>query len=344
MKGKLDGILLPWTQQEIICRDYMKVSKDDLLFDKFKREVKKKCMDLILSLPGITDIEMPRPSIIYDFFENDVFVIRHGRYDIPFKHKHTFYEIIYVYQGKANNITAGMDCLLEENELIIIPPNVEHSLFTTGVVINILVKKHFIKNIFLQFTPVLNTFSRFMFDSVYAKEQKNYIKINVSQDVKLLVLFYTLFEESLTQKNNISDMLMQCILFLLCRDFGEEAQTSEKSNVTNELIIDILHYIYDNCKDVTLQYIAQKFNYSVPYLSKIISDSVNQTFKEILYKTRIDKALQMLSSLDDPIEKVSEELGYKNTASFYRAFKKVIGMTPNKYRENCRNSNYLLKI
>lgn len=68
---------------------------------------------------------------------------------------------------------------------------------------------------------------------------------------------------------------------------------------------------------------------------------MNMTFKEIVYKTRIDKALNILSSTNDTVENISDRLGYGNTASFYRAFRNVIGMTPSEYRENCRKTQYI---
>lgn len=143
LKNDLDKILLPWTEQEHICKEYLERKNDP---DYMRTFDKKRCYDLLLSLPGITD-DMPRPTIIYDFFEDDIYINRHGRYDIPFKHRHTFYEMLFVYEGKALNTVAGKEHIIFENELMVVPPNVEHSLFTTGVVVNILAKTSYINKI-----------------------------------------------------------------------------------------------------------------------------------------------------------------------------------------------------
>lgn len=344
LKRKLDELLLLWTEHEYVCKEYIEASKDPVYFKEYiKAFDKSKCYELRLSLPYITD-DMPRPAIIHDFFDDDVFIVRHGRYDIPFRHRHTFFEVLFVYQGTAVNTIGGVDHVLHEKELMFIPPNVEHELFTTGVVVDILFKKSFISSNFFNFVPFYNSFSSFFFDSVYAKEQHKFLVIDISDNANVTSLIYNLIEEGLSKRekgNILMNSLVQSILFLLCRDQGQSAQLSEDMSTTNQLVVDIVHYISENYCNVTLEDVARKFNYSVPYLSKVISNTMNMTFKEIVYKTRIDKALNLLSSAYDSVESISEVLGYGNPASFYRAFKNVIGMTPNEYRENCRKTQYI---
>ncbi len=342
LKNDLDKILLPWTEQEHICKEYLERKNDP---DYMRTFDKKRCYDLLLSLPGITD-DMPRPTIIYDFFEDDIYINRHGRYDIPFKHRHTFYEMLFVYEGKAVNTVAGKEHIIFENELMVVPPNVEHSLFTTGVVVNIIVKKSYIKNNFFTLFSYDNAFTNFFFNSVFSKDQYEYLTIDISSNC-IRDLIYILISEGLNELNKnsaIKNSLLQTIFLMTGKEYGKNIELPDDLAPTNRLVVEIVHYISSNYVHVTLEEVASKFNYSVSYLSKIISSCMNMTFKEILYKIKIENALKLLSSTDESIEKISEKIGYINTASFYRAFKNTMGMTPGEYRENCKKTQYIFKV
>ena len=47
---------------------------------------------------------------------------------------------------------------------------------------------------------------------------------------------------------------------------------------------------------------------------------------------RIEEAKQMLETRDEPIEEVAAHVGYEDTASFRRLFRRLVGMTPGDYR------------
>ncbi len=313
LKNDLDKILLPWTEQEHICKEYLERKNDP---DYMRTFDKKRCYDLLLSLPGITN-DMPRPTIIYDFFEDDIYINRHGR-------------MLFVYEGKALNTVAGKEHIIFENELMVVPPNVEHSLFTTGVVVNILAKTSYIKNNFFTLFPYDNAFTNFFFNSVFSKDQYEYLTIDISSNC-IRDLIYILISEGLNElsKNStIKNSLLQTIFLMIGKEYGNNIELPDDLAPTH----------------VTLEEVASKFNYSVSYLSKIISSCMNMTFKEILYKIKIENALKLLSSTDESIEKISEKIGYINTSSFYRAFKNTMGMTPGEYRENCKKTQYIFKV
>jgi YesN/AraC family two-component response regulator len=48
---------------------------------------------------------------------------------------------------------------------------------------------------------------------------------------------------------------------------------------------------------------------------------------------KLDKAIELLVSSDLKINDISEVVGYENTTYFIRTFKKLYGISPNKYRE-----------
>ena len=57
------------------------------------------------------------------------------------------------------------------------------------------------------------------------------------------------------------------------------------------------------------------------------------TFSEYLNKVRIEQAKQRLKEKGQTVEKVSEEVGFKDPNYFIKAFKKSVGITPAKYKK-----------
>jgi len=86
--------------------------------------------------------------------------------------------------------------------------------------------------------------------------------------------------------------------------------------------------------DYSLQLIADHFGMSLSNFSYYFKKTMGQNFKEYIDRLRIQKSIQLLRSTDETLELISQQVGYSNTSSFIRAFKKIVGITPGQYRES----------
>jgi AraC-like DNA-binding protein len=122
------------------------------------------------------------------------------------------------------------------------------------------------------------------------------------------------------------------ILFELIRLIQEKRSSRSK----NEAFPKILDYIHDNYKraDLSLNLIAEKFDFSVSYLSRLFKEQMECNFLEYLIGIRIKAAQELLISTSLKINEIAEEVGYTNSYSFNRIFKKHTGMTPGEYKEH----------
>jgi AraC-like DNA-binding protein len=59
----------------------------------------------------------------------------------------------------------------------------------------------------------------------------------------------------------------------------------------------------------------------------------NLTYDQIVRNVRFDEAQQMLEETDRPIRDIANALGYNNATHFARAFRRMAGMSPRKYRK-----------
>lgn len=81
---------------------------------------------------------------------------------------------------------------------------------------------------------------------------------------------------------------------------------------------------------------AKELKTNTRYLSAVINSRFGMNLSELKNKYRITEALHLLTDKrykDMKIEEISEKVGFANRQSFYAAFYKNIGETPNSYRK-----------
>jgi YesN/AraC family two-component response regulator len=86
-------------------------------------------------------------------------------------------------------------------------------------------------------------------------------------------------------------------------------------------------------KKILLDDVAKFVFLSPKYLSRVFKDEMGIGFKEFVLNSKINEAKKVLSDTEKTINEISYGLGYKNTESFIKIFKKETGLTPTEYRE-----------
>lgn len=109
-----------------------------------------------------------------------------------------------------------------------------------------------------------------------------------------------------------------------------EACLEQKSNISLQL----KQMINENYMqpDFSLTQLADRFQISIAYVSYLINKETGQNFTDYVWELRLAKAKELLDSPDGSIDEISVAVGYLNTSSFRRKFKKATGITPSQYR------------
>ncbi|MCL9659529.1 response regulator [Paenibacillus hunanensis] len=93
-------------------------------------------------------------------------------------------------------------------------------------------------------------------------------------------------------------------------------------------------YIQEHYADpqLTLESLAEHLQVSPTYLSRTMKRELGQSFIHLLVHVRMQQAACLLADQDCTILEVAERVGYESQHYFSTAFKKAMGVAPNRYR------------
>lgn len=114
--------------------------------------------------------------------------------------------------------------------------------------------------------------------------------------------------------------------------------TNEQRNRLLEQIATIMDDVtVIACPDFNLSKLADMVGSNTKYVSWVINDAYNKSFKVLRNERRIHEACKRLSDREHygnmTIQAIYEELGFNSASSFIQAFKNVCGMTPSVYQK-----------
>lgn len=115
----------------------------------------------------------------------------------------------------------------------------------------------------------------------------------------------------------------------------EEAR--DRSTQKSQLFADgVRGYIDENYAryDLSLSALALHFGVTGSYLSTIFKKQMGTTFSAYLEQVRILHAERLLGERRLTIDEIAERVGYTNSDSFRRAYKRARGISPSQYKEN----------
>lgn len=329
---------------ELFYKEYNLSKKDPALHKKFIASLNLEYINKhYLIIPELKTIQnsiyIPEDAAFISLNKFNVRVLKQDRYTPLFKHKHSFFEMSYVYSGNCDENINGKKIHLNEGDICIIPPDVEHTLGVfddSTIIIKLLIRKSTFDNTFLEILSDENILSSFFSKILYTKNYNNYIIFKTNNDSSIRTFISHIIIEAKENKkygNKMIDHFLMILFGHLLRDERITVELPTELQKSGEHISQILIFIQNNFTTITLEQLSLKFNFSVAHLSRLIKLHTGHNFKEMIQRLKLNKAIDLLTSSNLKILDISEIIGYENTTHFIRTFKKVYGISPNQYRK-----------
>lgn len=114
------------------------------------------------------------------------------------------------------------------------------------------------------------------------------------------------------------------------------ACNTAKVDSNGDIVRKAMKFVEHNYRntELSISMIAENLGITSAYLSHLFNKSSNEKLLEFINRCRIEHAKELLTNPDFTIQDVALEVGYTNTKTFRRLFKKYTGMLPTEYRNS----------
>ena len=144
------------------------------------------------------------------------------------------------------------------------------------------------------------------------------------------------FLESLYDFPSLSgkkSFLLYCIRLIL-GSLGQQQALDANVQLVNDMYAIIQQYC---CSDqLSLGMIAERLQRNESYISRVFKEVAGISFFQFVQEKRMQKAMQLLQKSAMWVYEVAASVGYPDTSTFMRAFKKHVGKTPAEYRRTVK--------
>ncbi len=119
---------------------------------------------------------------------------------------------------------------------------------------------------------------------------------------------------------------------------GESLNGLSKNGIKSKIQRTKDFVVKNSCKKILLHDIATLVSLSPKYLSRVFKLREGINFSDYRLNVQMAKAKRLLVDLDYNIYQVAEALGYENSESFSRQFKRIFALTPTAYRNKIQRT------
>ncbi|GIP49674.1 putative response regulatory protein [compost metagenome] len=118
------------------------------------------------------------------------------------------------------------------------------------------------------------------------------------------------------------------------RDGCCDILSSRKQSYKEQIVRNVQDYVKRNLSSkLSLNQVADVFNFSPNYLSHLFSKTAKINFVEYVTETKIAAAKEMMVRGEGRIYEISQKLGYESAFYFSKVFKKVEGISPREFMQ-----------
>lgn len=244
-------------------------------------------------------------------------------------HIHACYEFVYCTKGRLIYTVEGVEYFVSSGDMIFTRPNELHSFSFPEKCVFERQFFHIYPNYIKGFPEIMRRIK------VYCNGKKNYLPAQLVERYGLHRIFGVLRQYDDETIPETYAAAYGCALLLMARmseilnavDFGKMSQ------ITNPTVHKMLQYISSELTEkITLDDLSKATFLSPVYAGALFKKEMGMNVKEYINMRRIVLAKNRILS-GEKIGSLYLECGFENYSTFYRAFSKYAGMSPDKFKK-----------
>jgi AraC-like DNA-binding protein len=237
-------------------------------------------------------------------------------------HHHDYYELEIVAEGEMLHECNGKSMRLRRGDVYILSPHDVHRLVPT--------QKTTIYNVCIYTEQCSKSIARLLLDEEYPRFGR--VDDSVMEEISAL---HSALRDVLSSTGQYRWARTSALTTLLVSRLFEmsDAEISLQTDQSYLTIAKAMSFIEANLANpITLEEVAAASGYSRTYFSRLFKEIVGINFKYYLERERIELASDLLEMEEMSITEISYAVGFNSFSSFWRAFKKLKGVSPREWR------------
>ena len=239
-------------------------------------------------------------------------------------HNHQNYEMTYLLEGTCEFILPDNTILkLEKKQFVIFPPYFKHKIYSES--------SDFAK-LFLLFT-----FTPKETAAYYKNVELQAKNVSVKESSELMRNCVKQFEDlKISDRMDEHDMLLCNFCSFILEGFNivtDKNKIEAIKSYKDKRITDSIKYIEENVNaKTTVDDVANYIHVSKRQLERIFENVLGMSPGTYIKNIRVKRIKNLLMNLDYTLEDIAEIMEYNNVSSVIKAFKRIEGVTPSKFR------------
>lgn len=238
-------------------------------------------------------------------------------------HIHSFYELYCVMDGSIKIIMNNRELTLKKNDCVLFLPNCEHRIIDYSTD-------------FVRYDIGFRVSNASFIENVISTEKNDGYCFTMTDEMKFLLACMNKYAvmNNLYSPSAIGSAICAFVIDVL-NQIRSGINDDEKNKITYQtsLAYAAREFIQDNYeRQITPSDVSNILHISNRQLSRILKKYYNMSFSGLLELFRIESAKKHLENSDLTIKEIAFLTGYSNEYTFIRAFNRVVGETPGKYK------------
>ena len=252
-------------------------------------------------------------------------------------HSHSYFQIYYVTSGKLTHHINESSASMVKGDTFIVPPELVHYIsaesdtsfysfsFNPEFLLDSPQTPHFVAN--------------FLHNILENKDLQIRTAVSLpSEEIlyteSLMAHIKKEFDEKAAGYYDSIRTLAILITNYIARNYYDTHTVKEYVKSNKEIIKHCIEYVESNySEEISVGEISKRFAMSTSNFCELFRAETGYTFHSYLNRRRIEKACEYISK-GYKLTSLYTHVGYNDFSTFYRNFKKIMGISPNQYKQS----------